>query len=57
MRPIYLDYNATTPIVSEVAGAMEPYLYEQFGNSSSNHPYGVAARRAVWRPPVLRWRG
>ncbi len=47
MRPIYLDYNATTPIASQVAKAMEPYLYEQFGNPSSSHPYGVAARQAV----------
>ena len=47
VRPIYLDYNATTPIAPEVAEAMLPYLYEQFGNPSSSHPYGVAARRAV----------
>ena len=47
MRPIYLDYNATTPIAREVAEAMEPYLYEHFGNPSSSHPYGIVARRAV----------
>jgi cysteine desulfurase len=47
MRPIYLDYNATTPIAPEVVGAMEPYLYEEFGNPSSGHSHGVAARRAV----------
>jgi cysteine sulfinate desulfinase/cysteine desulfurase-like protein len=47
MNPIYLDYNATTPIPREVAEAMEPYLYEQFGNPSSSHPYGVVAKRAV----------
>lgn len=47
MRPIYLDYNATTPIEREVADAMLPFLYEQFGNPSSNHPYGAAAKRAV----------
>ena len=47
MKPIYLDYNATTPIAHKVAEAMEPYLYEHFGNPSSNHPYGVAAKRAV----------
>jgi len=45
--PIYLDYNATTPIAPEVAEAMAPYLYEHFGNPSSSHPYGVVARRAV----------
>jgi cysteine desulfurase len=47
VRPIYLDYNATTPIASEVAEAMGPYLYEHFGNPSSSHPFGVATRRAV----------
>ena len=47
MRSIYLDYNATTPIGREVAGAMAPYLYEHFGNPSSSHPYGVATRKAV----------
>jgi len=47
MRPIYLDYNATTPIAREVAEAMAPYLYGEFGNPSSAHPYGVAAKRAV----------
>ncbi len=47
MNPIYLDYNATTPIAREVAEAMEPYIYEQFGNPSSSHPYGVVAKRAV----------
>jgi cysteine desulfurase len=45
--PIYLDFNATTPIAREVADAMVPYLYEGFGNPSSGHAYGVAARRAV----------
>jgi cysteine desulfurase len=47
MKPIYLDYNATTPIAREVAQAMEPYLYEHFGNPSSSHPYGLVTRRAV----------
>jgi cysteine desulfurase len=47
MNPIYLDYNATTPIAHEVADAMTPYLYEHFGNPSSSHPYGVATRQAV----------
>jgi cysteine desulfurase len=46
-NPIYLDYNATTPIAREVAEAMVPYLYERFGNPSSSHPYGIAAKRAV----------
>ncbi len=47
MKPIYLDYNATTPIAREVAEAMTPYLYEHFGNPSSSHPYGVTAKRAI----------
>lgn len=47
MNSIYLDYNATTPIDREVAAAMLPHMYEHFGNPSSSHPYGVAARRAV----------
>lgn len=47
MKPIYLDYNATTPIAREVAEAMTPYLYEHFGNPSSSHPYGATTKRAV----------
>ena len=46
-RPIYLDYNATTPVLPAVADAMLPFLYEHFGNPSSSHPYGAAARNAV----------
>jgi len=46
-KPIYLDYNATTPIAKEVADAMAPYLYGSFGNPSSSHPYGVEAKLAV----------
>jgi cysteine desulfurase len=45
--PIYLDYNATTPIDPRVARAMEPYLYGHFGNPSSAHPYGIEAHNAV----------
>ena len=47
MKPIYLDYNATTPIAREVAEAMVPYLFEHFGNPSSSHPYGVTTKRAT----------
>ncbi len=46
-RPIYLDYNATTPVLPSVAEAMLPFLYEHFGNPSSSHPYGATARNAV----------
>jgi cysteine desulfurase len=45
--PIYLDYNATTPIGPDVLDAMLPYLREQFGNPSSDHAYGYRARDAV----------
>lgn len=48
-RPIYLDYNATTPIDPQVLRAMLPYLQEHFGNPSSNHPYGLNAKEAAWK--------
>ena len=46
-RPIYLDYNATTPVLPEVVDAMLPYLREHFGNPSSSHVYGRRAQAAV----------
>jgi len=46
-NPIYLDYNATTPVAPEVLEAMLPWLREQFGNPSSAHPYGQRAAQAV----------
>ena len=46
-RPIYLDYNATTPHDPEVIAAMRPYLEEQFGNPSSSHWYGIQTRKPV----------
>ncbi len=50
-RPIYLDYNATTPIDPAVALAMRPFLEGAigggFGNPSSTHSYGVEAKKAV----------
>lgn len=48
-RPIYLDYNATTPLDPEVVAAMQPYLKERFGNPSSSHGYGLETRNAVER--------
>ena len=47
MQRIYLDYNATTPLRSEVRDAMMPYLMEAFGNGSSIHAYGREARTAI----------
>ena len=47
--PIYLDYNATTPVDPAVVEAMLPYLSMQFGNPSSTHLYGHQAREAVDR--------
>jgi cysteine desulfurase len=46
-RPLYLDYNGTTPVDPEVVDAMLPYLRSEFGNPSSSHHYGLAARAAV----------
>jgi cysteine desulfurase len=47
MRPIYLDYNATTPVDPAVAKAMHPYIATHYGNPSSAHVYGRAAKDAV----------
>jgi cysteine desulfurase len=46
-RPAYLDHNATTPLDPAVLAAMLPWLESQFGNASSRHEFGRAARRAV----------
>ena len=47
MKPIYLDYNATTPLDPAVVAVMRPYLEEHFGNPSSTHWYGVQTKKAV----------
>jgi cysteine desulfurase len=47
VRRIYLDANATTPLLPEVLEAMRPFLMGQFGNASSIHQEGQAARSAV----------
>jgi cysteine desulfurase len=47
MDPIYLDYNATTPIDPAVVDAMLPFLHGHFGNPSSTHEYGRRAHDAV----------
>ncbi len=48
-QPIYLDYNATTPLDPAVVAALVPYLEGYFGNPSSNHIYGQRAKEAVER--------
>ena len=45
--PVYLDHNATTPLDPAVREAMLPWLGERFGNASSRHEYGRAARKAI----------
>ncbi|MFZ7105969.1 MAG: aminotransferase class V-fold PLP-dependent enzyme, partial [Bacteroidota bacterium] len=46
--PIYLDYNATTPVDDRVLDAMLPYFSRRFGNSASRtHAYGWEADEAV----------
>ena len=47
MTPIYLDYNATTPLDPTVVEAMLPYLREHYGNPSSTHSLGKTAHDAV----------
>lgn len=51
--PLYLDYNATTPVAPEVADTMAPYLREHFGNPSSSHSYGRRAQAGVERARAL----
>ena len=47
--PIYLDFNATTPVDPAVLAEMLPYLFDRFGNPSSAHLYGNEAQEAVVR--------
>lgn len=45
--PVYLDHNAATPVRSAVLSGMLPYFEQQYGNPSSRHEFGRAARRAI----------
>ena len=47
MNPIYLDYNASTPVAPQVLDEMLPYLRNKFGNPSSSHSFGVACRAGI----------
>jgi cysteine desulfurase len=47
VKPIYLDYNGTTPHDPEVIAAMRPFLEEEFGNPSSGHLYAVKPRQTL----------
>jgi cysteine desulfurase len=49
MHRVYLDNNATTPVLPEVVEAMQPYFGEHFGNASSIHHHGQETRAAVER--------
>jgi len=49
MQRVYLDNNATTPVLAEVFEAMKPYYGERFGNASSIHHHGQDTRAAVER--------
>lgn len=49
MQRVYLDNNASTPVLPDVFEAMRPYYLERFGNASSIHHYGQHARAAVER--------
>ena len=49
MKPIYLDYNASTPIDPAVIAAMRPLLESAYGNPSSGHWASVGAKAALER--------
>ncbi|MBU1742314.1 MAG: cysteine desulfurase, partial [Proteobacteria bacterium] len=49
VKPLYFDYNATTPVLARVFEAMRPFLTERFGNPGSGHMWGLRAAQAVAR--------
>ncbi len=48
-KPIYLDYNATTPIAPEVVAEMQPWFDTNFGNSSSAYAFGRTSKEAIYK--------
>ena len=48
-RPIYLDYNGTTPHAPEVINAMRPFLEMEFGNPSSGHWFGIGPKKGLMK--------
>src|SRR5512133_2838359 len=47
MTQIYLDYNASTPVDSQVLDEMLPYLKNNYGNPSSSHGFGVPLKAGI----------
>ena len=47
MRQVYLDHQASTPVLPEVFDAMKPFFTEAFGNPSSLHQHGLRVRDAL----------
>jgi cysteine desulfurase len=47
MKPIYLDYNASTPVAPQALEEMLPYLTEKYGNPSSSHAFGASLRAGI----------
>jgi cysteine desulfurase len=47
IKPIYLDYNASTPVAPRVLDEMLPYLKNKYGNPSSTHGFGVVCRTGI----------
>jgi len=53
MHRVYLDNNATTPVLPDVFEAMRPHFSEHFGNASSIHFHGQEAKAAIERSRLM----
>lgn len=49
MTPLYFDHNSTTAVLPDVVDAMRPYLIEAYGNASTGHVFGQAAKAGLER--------